>query len=83
MQIMQKLRQKAIAAGKALGSAGGAVLLFAENARAALPPDAEAAFTAIKGNMTDTLGAVWPIVILGTGGWILIKLFKKGANKAV
>jgi len=29
------------------------------------------------------LAAVWPIVGLVTGGFILIRLFKKGANKAV
>ena len=53
------------------------------SAFAALPTEADAAFTAISGNVTDVLAAMWPIVALATGGFILIKLFKKGANKSV
>jgi hypothetical protein len=53
------------------------------SAQAALPTEATAAFTTISGNVTDILAAMWPIVALATGGFILIKLFKKGANKAV
>lgn len=53
------------------------------SAHAALPAEATAAFTTISGNVTDVLGAMWPIVALATGGFVLIKLFKKGANKAV
>lgn len=49
---------------------------------AALPTEAAAAFTAISGNVTDILAVVWPIVATMTGGFVLIKLFKKGANKA-
>lgn len=52
------------------------------SAHAALPTEAAAAFTAISGNVTDILAVVWPIVTLMTGGFVLIKLFKKGANKA-
>lgn len=53
------------------------------SAMAALPTDAAAAFTALSGNVTDVLAAVWPIVILSVGGFALIKLFKKGASKAI
>lgn len=53
------------------------------SAHAALPTEAAAAFTAISGNVTDVLAAMWPIVALATGGFVLVKLFKKGANKAV
>lgn len=53
------------------------------SAFAALPTEATAAFTTISGNVTDVLAAMWPIVALATGGFILIKLFKKGANKSV
>ena len=53
------------------------------SAHAALPAEATAAFTAVSDNATSVLAAVWPIVGLVTGGFILIRLFKKGANKAV
>lgn len=52
-------------------------------AHAALPTEAAAAFTAISGNVTDMLAVIWPIVGLSVGGFALIKLFKKGASKAV
>lgn len=53
------------------------------SAHAALPTEATAAFSTISGNVTDVLAAMWPIVALATGGFVLVKLFKKGANKAV
>ena len=62
--------------------AGVVVCALPVAAHAALPTEAAAAFTAISGNVTDILAVVWPIVTLMTGGFILIKLFKKGANKA-
>jgi len=52
-------------------------------AHAALPTEATAAFTALSGNVTDVLAVIWPIVTLGVGGFALIKLFKKGASKAI
>lgn len=51
-------------------------------AHAALPAEAVSAFDAIEAHVTDILAVMWPIVTLITGGFILIKLFKKGANKA-
>ncbi len=53
------------------------------SAMAALPTEATAAFTTLSGNVTDILAAVWPIAALATGGFILLKLFKKGARSAV
>lgn len=61
----------------------GAFVAAAQSAHAALPVEATSAFTTISGNVTDVLAAMWPIVALATGGFILVKLFKKGANKAV
>lgn len=69
--------QKSLLAGAALMS--GVIA----SAHAALPTEATAAFATITGNVTDVLAAMWPIVALGTGGFVLVKLFKKGANKAV
>ncbi len=68
---------------KVAGLAGVGLSLVGVAAHAALPTDAAAAFTSISTNVTDTLAVVWPIVISLTSGFILIKLFKKGANKAV
>lgn len=52
-------------------------------AHAALPPEATAAFTSLSDNLTAIFAAVWPILATAVGGWALIKLFKKGAGKAV
>lgn len=49
-------------------------------AHAALPTEATAAFTAVSGNVTDIFSAVWPIVATVVGGFVLIKLFKKGTG---
>jgi len=69
--------------GKKLGLVGVALTTFVQNAMAALPTEAAAAFTQISGNVTDILAVIWPIVGLSVGGFALIKLFKKGASKAV
>lgn len=75
-KTMNKLQQKLLA---------GAGLLtgVVASAHAALPSEATTAFTVISGNVTDVLAAMWPIVALATGGFVLVKLFKKGANKAI
>lgn len=73
---MNKLQQKLLAG---VGLISGTIV----SAHAALPAEATAAFSTISGNVTDVLAAMWPIVGLATGGFVLVKLFKKGANKAV
>ena len=60
-----------------------ALATAATAASAALPSEAAGAFTALSGNVTDTLAVVWPIVALSVGGFTLIKLFKKGVSRAV
>lgn len=62
---------------------GFSFLMAQIEAMAALPTEATAAFTTLSGNVTDILAAVWPIAALATGGFILLKLFKKGARSAV
>lgn len=52
-------------------------------AHAALPSEAMSAFTVLQGHVTDIITAIWPIVAAVVGGFALIKLFKKGANRAV
>ena len=59
-----------------------ATVVASAGAMAALPTEASTAFGTISTNVTEILAAIWPIVALSTGGFILIKLFKKGANKA-
>lgn len=73
-----KLRNQAIKYGSAIVMAGASTM-----AAAALPAEATAAFTTLSGNVTDILAAIWPILAAVVGGFTLIKLFKKGASKAV
>ncbi|WP_153132872.1 major coat protein [Dechloromonas hortensis] len=73
---MNKLQTK-------LAAAAALAVAAVSSAHAALPTEATAAFATISGNVTDVLAAMWPIVALATGGFVLVKLFKKGANKAV
>lgn len=80
---LNNLRRAAEKQAAKLGLVGAAAIAFVENAMAALPTEATTAFSTISGNVTDVLAAMWPIVALATGGFVLIKLFKKGANKAV
>ncbi len=83
MNKFAHIRAEAQRQAAKLGLVGAAAVAYIENAMAALPTEATSAFTAITGNVTDVLAAMWPIVALSTGGFILVKLFKKSANKAV
>lgn len=53
------------------------------SAMAALPTEATAAFATLNTNATDVIAAVWPILAIVVGGFALMKLFKKGASRAV
>lgn len=57
-----------------------ALMIAAGAASAALPTEATAAFTTVAGNVTDIFAAIWPIIATVTGGFVLIKLFKKGTG---
>lgn len=74
------VKQQAAKQAARLGLVGAAALAFVEQALAALPAEATAAFTTLSGNGTDILTALWPIVATLTGGFVLIKLFKRGAG---
>ena len=82
MSKQQSVRRALIQMGKAAGLTGAALLAFVNQAYAALPPEATSAFTTLSDNVADIFVAIWPIVAAVTGGFVLIKLFKKGANKA-
>jgi len=69
--------------GKALVLSGGAALAgVSTSATAAIPAEATAAITALETDVTSFIGSLWVLVIASTVGFIIIKLFKKGANKA-
>lgn len=76
-QIKQYARQQ----GLKLGLTGVALATFVNSAMAALPAEATAAFTTLSGNVTDIFAAIWPIIATVVGGFVLIKLFKRGSNK--
>ncbi len=75
-------RAAQLKAKAAVGSAGALVLFASGSAHAALPVGVTDAFTAMTDNWTSLETAAWPVVASITGGLILIKLFKKVANKA-
>ena len=58
------------------------LVLTAGTASAALPADAQTAIESVSTFVTDILAAIWPIATALTVGFVGIKLFKKGANKA-
>jgi len=59
------------------------MLAVSLGAHAALPTEATAAFTTVTGYVTDILAAIWTILPISVGGFLLIRLFKKGTSKAV
>ncbi|HCG6943385.1 TPA: hypothetical protein NJ333_000779 [Vibrio parahaemolyticus] len=61
---------------------GGALLMAASSANAALPEVATQAFSTLASYVTEMLTSTWAIAVPMTVGFIGIKLFKKGANKA-
>ena len=61
---------------------GGALLMAASSANAALPEVATQAFSTLGTYVTEMLTSTWGIAVPMTVGFIGIKLFKKGANKA-
>lgn len=62
---------------------GFLLAMLSVSAHAALPAEATAAFTTLSTGVTDVLAAVWPILAAVTGGFALMKLFTKGANRAI
>jgi len=62
--------------------AASGLLVMSGMAQASEPTGADAAWTQLETTAEDMLSNAWPIVIVITLGFIGIKLFKKGANKA-
>lgn len=59
-----------------------AISLTAGTASAELPSEATAAITAVQTDGLAMIAAGWPVLAALTGGFIVMKLFKRVANKA-
>lgn len=55
--------------------------LSSASAFAALPTDASTALSTVTTFGSDLLTALWPAIGAISGGFVLIKLFKRGINK--
>lgn len=61
---------------------GSALLVGATTAHAALPEAAQSAVDSVSSFAGDMVSAAWGIVVTVVVGFVGIKLFKKGVNKA-
>ena len=75
LEILRSRSFRLASAGVVLVGASGA-------AHAELPAPVAAAFTTLTDNFTAMELLAWPVLATITGGFILMKLFKKSANKA-
>lgn len=60
----------------------GSLMLAAAAAHAELPTAATAAFTTVASDAGAMLDAGWPVLVGITGGFVLMKLFKKVVSRA-
>lgn len=60
--------------------AGGSLAVSLQ-ANAALDAAIDTAIDGISANVTDMLAAFWPVYLLAVGGFVAVKLFKRGASK--
>lgn len=69
---------------KELAKKGAIVVVgfVAAGAHAALPEGASTAFTTIQTDGLALIDLAWPVAVAITGGFILLKLFKRAANRA-
>jgi len=69
--------------GRSAVAVGSLVIAGTASAQeATLPAEVSAAFTGISNNFDAMATQAWPVIATIVGGFILIKLFKKFANKA-
>lgn len=62
---------------------GAVVWMSLSEAQAALNAGVATAFTSLQTDALALIDLIWPVVTAVTVGFIIIGLFKKGANKAV
>jgi len=75
-----RTRSACLAARASAGVAAGSILLVG-TAHAALPTGATTAYDAIQTDALALIDLIWPAVIAITSGFVVLKLFKRGANK--
>jgi polyferredoxin len=76
-------REKTIMKANRIAIVSGVVLaLLSDLAAAALPTEVTDAFTALNANVALLMPLVWGVFAAVTFGFILLKVTRKGANKA-
>lgn len=80
---MNKLKKYAGKFVKVTLASGAVVLMTIADAQAALNAGVATAFSGLQSDALALIDLVWPVVTAVTVGFIIIGLFKKGANKAV
>lgn len=78
MSIFQKMNGR-VTAVKA--SVVASLLVLASGAHAALPTWATSMITDASDNVTAVLATIGPVVAISIGGFLVIKLIKRGASK--
>ena len=69
--------------GRAAVAVGSLVVAGTVSAQeSGLPAEVSTAFSGIETNYNDLAALAWPVVGTIVGGFVLLKLFKKFANKA-
>lgn len=79
---MQKIRNVAGKLADVRALLGGSLMVSAAFAHAELPPEATAAFLQVKTDAGSMISEAWPLLVAVTVGFVLMKLFKRGVNKA-
>lgn len=63
-------------------SLGALLVAISAQSMAAVPTEATTAIAAIQTDGLEIIGLAWPVLAAITGGFIVMKLFKKVVNKA-
>lgn len=67
---------------KSLSAVVVSLAVVASSAQAALPTAVDTAITGFQSDATSLIDKGWPLMIAVFGGLLIMKLFKKVANKA-
>ncbi len=67
--------------GGAMTALVALLMLGASSANAALSTEIATAFTEIQTDALSLIDLVWPVVAVVTGGFVMFKIFKRGASK--
>ena len=78
MKFLSAVRSRAVQVTAAVSALFLGVI---SNAHAELPTGATTAFSAVQSDALALIDLAWPAVIAVVTGFIILKLFKKAANK--